>query len=298
MIGGMGYILQLLLNNQWYVIYLFLIMVVSAYVQKNGFIYPFLDSVYKYIPSKRFFVIVVSLITGILPIPGRVSVSAGILAIFAKEKDNSRENFGIIDYLSTHHYYLWSPLEKSVLIPMAILGISYWEFFNSVWPLILVGCSFPFVLIFLLIQEDSIHINIVREEKKDVKWFDLKILCSVAFIIALGNYLKLHTDIITEYVRDSSNSLYIACGLGFISSFLLGSSSRFSMVTAMLTEIFGFKYFPLFFATDYSGYMLSPIHKCVIIGKGYFKTPLIKYYKYILLVCIIILLTALIKIGV
>ena len=138
----------------------------------------------------------------------------------------------------------------------------------------------------------------VKEEKKDVKWFDLKILCSVAFIIALGNYLKLHTDIITEYVRDSSNSLYIACGLGFISSFLLGSSSRFSMVTAMLTEIFGFKYFPLFFAVDYSGYMLSPIHKCVIIGKGYFKTSLIKYYKYILLVCITILLTALIKIGV
>ena len=79
---------------------------------------------------------------------------------------------------------------------------------------------------------------------------------------------------------------------------MLGSSSRFSAITAILTKMFGLKYLPLFFAIDYSGYMLSPVHKCVMIGKGYFKTPLLRYYKYILLVCISILLVALIKIGV
>ena len=297
MIGGMDYILPLLLNNQWYVGYLFLIMVASAFVQKNGFIYPILDFIYKYLPFKRFFVIIVSLITGILPIPGRVSISAGILSILAKDDNKSRENFGIIDYLSTHHYYLWSPLEKSVIVPMAVLGISYAEYINNMWPLVIVGCVIPFLLIFFLIDEDSIHINTVRR-KENVKWFDLKVLISIACIIILGNYLKLHTDFFQNYVKTFSNSLYIACGLGFVSSFLLGSSSRFSAITAILTKMFGIKYLPLFFAIDYSGYMLSPIHKCVMIGKGYFKTPLLKYYKYILLVCISILLVALIKIGV
>ena len=60
MIGGMDYILPLLLNNQWYVGYLFLIMVASAYVQKNGLIYPVLETIYKYIPLKKIFVIIVS----------------------------------------------------------------------------------------------------------------------------------------------------------------------------------------------------------------------------------------------
>ena len=50
MIGGMDYILPLLLNNQWYVGYLFLIMVASAFVQKNGLIYTVLETIFKYIP--------------------------------------------------------------------------------------------------------------------------------------------------------------------------------------------------------------------------------------------------------
>jgi len=231
MIGGMDYILPLLLNNQWYVGYLFLIMVASAYVQKNGLIYPVLETIYKYIPLKKFFVIIVSFVTGILPIPGRVSISAGILAILAND-DESGENFGIVDYLSTHHYYLWSPLEKSVIVPMAILGISYVEYINIMWPLVVVGCVIPFLLIFFLINEDSIRINTIRR-KGNVRWFDLKVLVSITCIIILGNYLKLHTEFFQNYVKTFSNSLYIACGLGLVSSFLLGSSSRFSAITAI-----------------------------------------------------------------
>ena len=35
----------------------------------------------------------------------------------------------------------------------------------------------------------------------------------------------------------------------------------------------------MLFAVDFSGYMLSPMHKCVAIGKMYFGTKLSHYVK-------------------
>ena len=35
----------------------------------------------------------------------------------------------------------------------------------------------------------------------------------------------------------------------------------------------------MFFAIEYAGYLISPIHKCVAIGKMYFGTPIIEYMK-------------------
>jgi len=76
--------------------------------------------------------------------------------------------------------------------------------------------------------------------------------------------------------------LIVALLAGFLGSLALGSSSKFGGFTAIAVSIFGLEYLPLFFAVDYAGYILSPVHKCLAIGKSYFGTPLKKYYSVLL----------------
>ena len=94
------------------------------------------------VKSKKMVVFLVSLFGGILPIPGRVALSASMLNSIAPVDNKKRKKFGIIDYLATHHYYLWSPLEKTVIIPMAVLGLTYAKFMAYIWPLLLITCLY------------------------------------------------------------------------------------------------------------------------------------------------------------
>jgi hypothetical protein len=287
---------DIILNNQWYVIYLAGIMIISAYVQRNGLIYPLLNKLTLFVPSKRLFVVATSAIAGILPIAGRVSISAGILDTIAP-KDDRRKHYGILDYLSTHHYYLWSPFEKSVIIPMAVLSLSYVEFMQLMWPLTIIAIVIPFVLIFTLLKEDDVIIQTQKEERIKVEWINWKLLATVAVIIILGNLVREHTDTIKSYLERNNWSIVSGAWIGFAGSFLLGSSSRFAAFTAILTSIFGIEYLPLFFAIDYTGYMLSPTHKCFAIGKMYFNTSLVTYYTHIIFLCSMIIAVAILLVS-
>jgi hypothetical protein len=287
---------DIILNNQWYVIYLAGIMIISAYVQRNGLIYPLLNKLTVFVPSKRLFVVATSAIAGILPIAGRVSISAGILDTIAP-KDDRRKHYGILDYLSTHHYYLWSPFEKSVIIPMAVLSLSYVEFMQLMWPLTIIAIVIPFVLIFTLLKEDDVIIQTQKEERIKVEWINWKLLATVAVIIILGNFVREHTDTIKSYLENNNWSIVSGAWIGFAGSFLLGSSSRFAAFTAILTSIFGIEYLPLFFAIDYTGYMLSPTHKCFAIGKMYFNTSLVTYYTHIIFLCSMIIAVAILLVS-
>jgi len=289
-------VIDIILNNQWYVLYLACIMVMSAYVQRNGLIYPLLNKLTVFVPSNRLFVVITSAVAGILPIAGRVSVSAGILDTIAP-KDERRKHYGIIDYLSTHHYYLWSPFEKSVIIPMAVLSLSYTEFMQLMWPLAIIAIVVPFVLIFTLLKEDDVIVQTQKQEHTKVEWLNWQLLVVVALIIMLGNYVREHTDIIKAYLENNDLSIVSAAWIGFAASFLLGSSSRFAAFTAILASIFGIEYLPLFFAVDYTGYMLSPAHKCFAIGKMYFNTSFVTYYTHIILLCSFIITAAILLVA-
>ena len=288
--------INIILNNQWYVLYLACIMIMSAYVQRNGLIYPLLNKLTVFVPSKRLFVVVTSAVAGVLPIAGRVSVSAGILDTIAP-KDDRRKHYGILDYLSTHHYYLWSPFEKSVIIPMAVLSLSYAEFMQLMWPLTVIAIVVPFVLIFTLLKEDDVIIQTQQQAYTKVEWLNWQLLVAVALIIMLGNYVREHSDTIKAYLEDNDLSIVSAAWLGFVGSFLLGSSSRFAAFTAILASIYGIEYLPLFFAVDYTGYMLSPTHKCFAIGKMYFNTSLVTYYTHIILLCSLIIAVAILLVS-
>ena len=111
------------------------------------------------VKSKRMVVFLVSLFGGILPIPGRVALSASMLNSIAPIDNKKRKKFGIIDYLATHHYYLWSPLEKTVIIPMAVLGLTYLQFMSYIWPLLLISGLYISYYI-LSLNDDEIDIEI------------------------------------------------------------------------------------------------------------------------------------------
>lgn len=114
------------------------------------------------VKSKKMVVFLVSLFGGVLPIPGRVALSASMLNSIAPVDNKKRKKFGIIDYLSTHHYYLWSPLEKTVIIPMAVLGITYTEFMGYIWPILLITGVYVTYYV-LSLKDDEVDIEVSNE---------------------------------------------------------------------------------------------------------------------------------------
>jgi hypothetical protein len=263
-------------------------MGLSFIAKKNNVFVPVYEFLSRNIKSKRAVVALTSAISGVLPINGRVVVSAGILDTLAP-KNKKREKFGIVDYLATHHYYFWSPLEKTVILPIAVLGITYTQFLGRVAPLLIAALICIMFYIFSVLKEEDIELSITRkkttvEEDKQQFVSYAKTLAVVALIIVLGNVISKYSDFIVSFVETTRQDglLIVALVAGFLGSLALGSSSKFGGFTAIAVSIFGIEYLPLFFAVDYAGYILSPMHKCLAIGKSYFGTPLKKYYSVLL----------------
>lgn len=286
----------LIFDNQIYLLLLALVMLLSFFAKKYDVLVPLYEFIVKHVKSKRLVVVLVSFLSGVLPISGRVAVSAGVLDTLApygttEENKKKREPFGIIDYLSTHLFYFWSPLEKTVLVPMAVLGLSYLAFLEIIWPLLATGVVVVLIYIFGYLKEDDIEIDIERrnrsmtkeEQRAQIKQY-VKTISWVAGAIVLGNVLNQYSDELAAWIENISNNGYaivLVTFAGLIASFLLGSSGKFAGFTAISTAVFGVVYLPLFFAFDYMGYMASPAHKCMILGKEYFGTPFKKYYAAI-----------------
>jgi hypothetical protein len=288
-----------LLNGLWYVPYLAIIMILSAWAKKTNFFMPVYRWIAKNVKSKRAVVAIISAIAGVLPIEGRVTVSAGFLDTIAPN-NSKRRLYGIIDYLSTHHYYFWSPLEKTVILPMAVLGLSYFGFISLVAPLIVTCLAVGLFYIFYVLREEDVAIDLEKkkqtcEHKHETKWFDWKILAIVAGVIILGNFIKSFDDQMMEIVRNNG-SIAVATVLSFLFSFAMGSSSKYAGFVSILATVFGPQYLPLFLAVDYTGYMLSPTHKCFAVGKTYFDTPIDEFYKAIALLCGSLILVSIIMV--
>lgn len=269
---------ETLTSGWWYILYLAGVMAASGVARKYGLFLPLFRFIAKHVKSKRAVVGLISAVAGVLPIPGRVTVSAGVLDTIAP-RDDRRQVYGIIDYLSTHHYYFWSPLEKTVIVPMAVLGISYGTFMGLIWPMLAGAIVMIIGYLMFYIKEDDVEIVLDQDHTpQKIEWVNWGLLAAVAGIIVLGNIIKSYNSELTTWV-ESAGYLPAALLFSFIAAFAMGSSGKFAGLVALLTSVFGLKWLPAFFAVDYAGYMLSPTHKCSIIGRGYFKTNMNKFYK-------------------
>ncbi len=322
---------------------IFFIMITAGLAKE----YALFSSAFSYVRntfrSNKFVVVLLSAIGGILPIEGRVTVSAGLLDTIALKEGHGREKLGIVDYLATHHYYMWSPIEKTVILPIAAFGLTYTAWLSLIWPLLIVSFIFiswyiwsqihdeeiviasdefkisavlrnilpMFIAIGLYIYNEkwmiacfgflTLYYMIISQEwniKKLLSYVRWDVLLWVGAVIVLGNFMKSYDASWQATLKDSLLNPQTLVGMvsisaiGFIASFLMGSSGKFIAIAVIMAQVFGHQYFLWFFALDFAGYLLSPTHKCVMIGHKYFNTPLNTYYRVLGSWAIVLLLTA------
>ena len=334
-----------LLSGLGYLWMVFFIMISAGLAKEYNLFAPAFAYVRNTFRSNKFIVVMLSAIGGILPIEGRVTVSAGLLDTVAPKCGHGREKMGIVDYLSTHHYYMWSPLEKTVILPIAAFGLTYATWIGIIAPLLIVSLVFIGTYIWFKVKDEDVVIAtgnfkisaVIRNVlpmfvalgvyvwfggEKNVfvifgfltlyyvfltqqwNWHKLlgyinwEVLITVAAVIVLGNYFKLHTDEYQALIKGlgldptSFYGMLVISVVGFVVSFLMGSSGKFIAIAVLMAQVFGTQYFLWFFAVDYTGYLLSPTHKCVMVGNRYFGTPLQTYYAALGSWAVLLLLTA------
>jgi len=323
--------IEFILKGQVYLFLIIFVMMIAGMIKDNNLFSDVFAFLKRSLKSNRAIVALFSALTGVLPIKGRVTVSAGLLDTLAPKDKKKREKFGPIDFMSSHHYYFWSPIEKTVILPMAAFGLSYTAFLGIMWPLI--AATFAYIIWYLVYMVKDTDIALA-ETKKKIKvsritryvfpyimgvsaviagvnflwafgiltlyyiivtqtfnwkkllgYVDWKIIAWVALIIILANTTRLYTGEIKEFIGSTGVDMNSPVGFGAISllafgfAWILGSSSRFGAIMVILTSLYGLAYLPWFFAVDFAGYILSPMHKCVAIGKMYFGTSLSYYGK-------------------
>ena len=336
---------------------LFSIMLIAGIVKEHNLFnstYGWLKTRFK---SNRVVIIMLSLVSGIIPIEGRATVSASILDTATSksnccgsEHDNndSRKKLGIIDFLTTHHFYMWSPIEKPVLLPMAAFGLGYSAWIGMIWPLLLVSVLFIGLYAWFMIDEHEVNIEahnninpgdfimyvlpfiiaifsymyfggegpilvfsifgiLVSYYIIVTKTYDYRVLNSyinwktlgiIAIVLLTSGYMQEHREWIEKSITSTGlnpgafKGMLIISLITFAGSFSMGSDGKFAAITVMMTTVFGLPYLLWFFALDYVGYLLSPAHDCVMIGKRYFGTSLTVYYTALISWSVLLLLVA------
>jgi len=324
----MEFITSVLLKDISYLWMIVFIMISAGLAKEYHLFAPAFAYVRNTFRSNKFVLVLLSAIGGILPIEGRVTVSAGLLDTIAPKDGPGRERMGIIDYLATHHYYMWSPLEKTVVIPIAAFGLTYGAWLGMIAPLLITSLIFIGWYIWYQTKEEDLAITpgnfklsqvmrsslpmfvaigayiwsnnfiacfglltlyyiIITQQwniRKLLSYVKLEVILTVAAVIILGNYFKSEQAYFQELIKgiglDPATfiGMLAISAVGFGASFLMGSSSRFIALAVLMAQLFGVEYFLWFFAVDYAGYLLSPTHKCVMIGNRYFGTPYRTYY--------------------
>lgn len=309
-----------MISNLLYTILLIDAFIIGYLINKFQLFKPMWVFLTRIFHNKKLIILIISNILGSMPIPGRIVAASPLL----KSYINNKDKLGVFTYLVTHHYYFWSPLEKSIIIILGGLSITYQQFLYYIWPLLLAYVLFiifytifyidesdindfdlvndsgysimPFILFFIAIIS-SIFINPIytltiltiyyiyltkepiKECLKNVQWNIVFLLMFVIFSATLiKQYVSFPEDI------SATNTVFIL-SIGFIFSFLFGSSSRYSGIAVVILLILdNLAYLPLVFAIEYAGYYLSPFHKCVPTAIGYFKTSLTYFYKHTIII--------------
>jgi hypothetical protein len=167
-------------ENTTYILFVLEALLISHLCTRHGVFNSVLSFFQSRVKSKRLLMFIASAISGVLPVPGRIVLGAsGFSAAFKAEP----KKLGLVNYISTHHYYLWSPLEKTVIIPMAAFGISYTAWLGMFWPFILVTAILVAAYVFFGFTEDQIELNITPTTNKFSVIHVLPLLAAIVGLI-------------------------------------------------------------------------------------------------------------------
>jgi len=145
------------LSTQIYLVFVIIILSISEILKSNNNFSETLLSILSINSkiSKKWSFSFIVIILGMLPIPGRIVLVNFLLDSVIDKENIKSERIGFLSYLATHHYYLWSPIETSIIISMGILKISYKQMLiYTFYPLLSYIIFFFFYLIFFM-KEDN-----------------------------------------------------------------------------------------------------------------------------------------------
>jgi hypothetical protein len=278
-------------TDYWYVVIVAAIMILSGYAAHYHITSHIYNGLKCIIPNKKWLLVILSMLGGILPIKGRVVASAGMFDIMMGRDTNSRlrPKFGILNYIATHHYYMWSPLEKTVLIPMAVLNLTYLQVLGYTWPLLLISLLVLFGYIawgMRDINDFELHTPIDCEKVKfpnPLKFITWGTLVWVYAAVILGNIAKEYNSVLMAWIDSHHGNFFLVSLTAFVASWIMGSSGKFAGIVASLCAIYGIEYLTYFMAIEFAGYLISPAHKCTVISCKYFNTPVKEYATALLI---------------
>ena len=270
--------------------------------------------------NRRWSIFLTSAIVGCLPIPGRISSTSALLDVSTSDVNNKKQ-LSTLAYVASHHYYLWSPIEKSVMITCAGLGIGYWEFLGVIYPglicyalgalclvltmdlppthtpltypkrdnLMMIASIFFGIILCLFNLGMSISFLIpfaycLSRPNVKIKQADLnwKLISIVTAVIVASTFIRQYTDEIMTYVSEAKSDQPIMIALLTMAfSLVLGSSSRFAALVVIGCSLVGPEYLLLFYMIDFLGYFVSPTHKCGSICASIFGVNWIDNQKEI-----------------
>lgn len=198
------------LSNFCYILLLIEAFIIGYIVTRHKIFNPMWIFLYKYFPNKKLIILIVSSVLGSLPVPGRIVLAAPMLKSYINHKDK----LGVFNFVATHHYYFWSPLEKSIIIILGGLSISYMQFMSYIWPLLLVYLIYVVMYTLFYLDYQDINDFMKDEESKDRSSAKL-LIPFILFIISLGLSVVMHPvipfTILTLYYVFISSETFNNC---------------------------------------------------------------------------------------
>ena len=100
--------------------------------------------------------------------------------------------------------------------------------------------------------------------KNLISYINWELLWIVAVIIILGNLIGSYYPQMEEFLKQykTPESILIVAVLGFLASFMLGSSAKYASIVSLLTSVFGIQYFVLFFTLEFLGVAFNQQMRC------------------------------------
>ena len=204
-------------------------------------------------------------------------------------------------------YYIWFNVKEEEVEIAVKPKFNVLEFIKNVVPFllaivgyILLGGEGPLAVFTVFGALMAYYLILTKNFnfKKLNSYINWNTIWIIGIVFFLSDYMQEHHDWIESSVKNLGVSMHTSVGfivisiITFIASYSMGSDGKFAALTVLMSTIFGKEYLLWFFALDYAGYLISPLHECVLIGKRYFGTSLWTYYSTLCVWVLLLLSTA------